>query len=148
MQHMGGGWLGYTLRTWRTLWSRTHFQITGTSLGWIHWSQSSPMCVFDGQRFILTIFAGFVAHLMPSWGGWWTSTASPGNQRRNFHRVWWQIQKWRTWIHWTRWHQHPNPKPTCSLHTNPSGAMQPSCWENGALTSGLTEPQHNQTQIS
>ena len=86
---------------------------------------SSPMRVFDGQRFTLIIFAGFVAHPMPSRRGWWTSTASPGNQRRDFHRVWWQIHKWRTWISWIRWHQLPNPIPNCSFHTSPSGAVQP-----------------------
>ena len=49
----------------------------------------------------------------------------PGNQRRDFHRVWWQIHKWRTWISWIRWHQLPNPIPNCSFHTSPSGAVQP-----------------------
>ena len=85
MQNGVVDWLGYTLTTWRTLWRRTHFQVTGTPLGWIHWNQSSPMRVFDGQRFTLTISAGCVAHPMPSWGGWRTSTASPSYQRRNFH---------------------------------------------------------------
>ena len=90
----------------------THFQITGTprldslkpkfSHVRLWWPKVYP-----------DYFAGFVAHPVPSWGGWWTSTASPGNQPRNFHGVWWHIQKWRTWISWTRWHQHPNPKPIC-----------------------------------
>ena len=109
MQHLGSGWFGYTWRTWRTLWSRTHFHISGTPFGWIHWNQSSPMCILDGQRLTLTILAGFATHPMPSWGGWWTSTASPGNHCGNFHGIWRQIQKLRTWISWARRHQHPTP---------------------------------------
>ena len=105
MQHLGGGWLGYTLKTWKALWS-TNFQVTGTPLGWIHWSQSSPMCVFDGQRFTLTIFA-LLPTLCPVEEADELLLPAPATNAGT-SIVWWQIQKWRTWISWTRWHQHPS----------------------------------------
>ena len=119
MQHLSGGGLSYTRRTWRTLWSWTHFHITGTPLGWIHRNQSSPLCVLDGQRLTLTISSGFATHPMPEADELLPATIA-GTSMESKDKV--------------RSDElgsvgpESTPNTNCPFHSTLRGAMQPS-WE-------------------